>query len=82
MVTRCVCHKISFDEIKLKMEESGVRSFEDGLAKGWYGSSCGMCHDYIRKMISTGQTSFRAGDIYIENRSGQNSNSVNKPAIL
>jgi bacterioferritin-associated ferredoxin len=82
MVSRCVCHKATFAEIKQKMEEHGLKSFEEGLAREWYGTNCGMCHDYIRKMLITGETSFRAGDIYIDSNHGKSCESGNRSATL
>jgi bacterioferritin-associated ferredoxin len=73
MVTRCVCHKATLSEIKQKMLENGLKTFEEGLAREWYGTNCGMCHDYIRKMLITGQTSFRAGDVMIDSNAIESS---------
>jgi bacterioferritin-associated ferredoxin len=57
VVDRCVCHNITFAELKeiaLRLGNDPERvSRETGCGEG-----CGMCMPYIHRMIATGETEF------------------------
>lgn len=55
MVSRCICHDISFAELK-KLAEAGARDLEALSRQTGCGTGCGMCIPYIRVMLATGQT--------------------------
>lgn len=58
-VTGCVCHDISFEELKQIARES-KSSFDELSKKTSCCTGCGMCEPYVRLMLRTGQTSFEA----------------------
>lgn len=53
-VTRCVCTGYTFAELK----QSGLRSIEAIEDEFGCGTHCGLCRDYIVRMLATGETSF------------------------
>jgi bacterioferritin-associated ferredoxin len=56
-VTHCVCHNISFEQLKRLADEQ--RLDIDGLREQTKCcSGCGMCEPYVRLMLSTGKTRF------------------------
>lgn len=57
-VTRCVCHNLSFDELKRRSDAEGL-SFEELKARTRCATGCGMCEPYIQLMMLTGETRFR-----------------------
>lgn len=64
-VTRCVCFKRSFRELRdLAAREGWARVAEITRATGC-GSGCGSCVPYLQAMLSSGETCFavrRAGE--------------------
>jgi bacterioferritin-associated ferredoxin len=63
-VTRCVCYRKSFAELKKQAEAEGwVTAAEISLATGC-GLGCGGCQPYLQAMLDTGATCFavRQGD--------------------
>lgn len=56
-VTGCVCHDISFEELK-EMARELKYSFDELSKKTNCCTSCGMCEPYVRLMLRTGQTRF------------------------
>lgn len=54
-VSRCICHDISFAELK-KLAEAGARDLEALSRQTGCGTGCGMCIPYIRVMLATGDT--------------------------
>ncbi len=57
-VTRCVCHNLSFDELKRRADAERL-SFEQLRDRTRCASGCGMCEPYIQLMLLTGETRFR-----------------------
>lgn len=56
-VDRCVCHEVSFAKLKAIAQRKGLDF--DGLQRATAcGSSCGLCEQYIRRMLETGRTVF------------------------
>lgn len=60
-VDRCICHEISFIEIKKIAEKRGYKSFEEVQNAGISSTSCKLCEPYLRAMFKTGETSFTPG---------------------
>lgn len=60
-VDQCICHEISFTEIKKIAEEQGYSSVEEIQNAGLSSTNCKMCEPYIREMLITGKTSFVPG---------------------
>lgn len=56
-VDRCVCHDVSFAELKRLAQDAGADIDELGRRTGC-GTGCGMCVPYIREMLRTGRTRF------------------------
>jgi len=63
-VSRCVCHRISFEELQDEARLRKLSSCQDLIKAGLCGGSCTMCHPYIEKMLHTGETEFRPGDFH------------------
>jgi len=58
-VTRCVCYRRSFGELKrLAAEHGWSRVAEISQATGC-GTGCGSCVPYLQQMLKTGDTCFR-----------------------
>ncbi|HCD53236.1 MAG TPA: hypothetical protein DEQ34_12355 [Balneolaceae bacterium] len=68
-VTKCVCKKITFKEIKVYVEEHGVQDVEELRDAGVCSSKCRMCDPYIRLMMETGETEFKPG-AFLGNKAG------------
>lgn len=56
-VDRCVCHRVTFVQLKLLADRCGADLNELQRQSGC-GTSCGCCVPYIRLMLTTGRTSF------------------------
>ena len=56
-VDRCVCHEVSFAELKELARSAGC-TLEELRDKTNCCTGCGMCGPYVRLMLKTGQTSF------------------------
>ncbi len=68
-VKMCVCHRKKFDNIRDEAKELGLESVDEIMAEGIACTGCGMCRPYVKKMLSTGETRFVPGDIYIKSES-------------
>jgi len=53
-VRRCVCHDITFAELK----SAGVRSLDQAGDRFGAGTNCQTCVPYLEKMFETGETAF------------------------
>lgn len=60
-VDQCICHEITFEEIKIIVKEKGYTSIEEIQEAGISSTNCKMCEPYIREMLKTGETSFVPG---------------------
>lgn len=60
-VDQCICHEITFIEIKKLAEEKGFKSVEEVQDAGISSTNCKLCEPYLRTMFKTGQTSFIPG---------------------
>lgn len=67
-VTKCVCHKRTFSELKVIAEERGYTSCQQLFDAGLCGGNCSMCRPYVQKMIATGETEFYPGDVYYKKK--------------
>jgi bacterioferritin-associated ferredoxin len=56
MVTRCICHDVSFAELLRLRAQSGA-DFDALSEQTGAGTSCGMCREYIRAALATGRAS-------------------------
>lgn len=54
-VDRCICHNVTFSELK-KLADSGMRDIDELSKRTGCGTGCGMCIPYIRVMLKTGIT--------------------------
>ena len=63
-VTRCVCHRVTFEELRDYARETG-KNLDDLIAEKKCCGGCQMCRPYVEKMMHTGETAFRPGDFYI-----------------
>lgn len=65
-IDRCVCYNRRFAELRLVAEQTGAPSVEALQEHVAFGLKCGLCHPYVRRMLSTGETVFteviEAGD--------------------
>ena len=58
-VKRCICHKISFKEIKKIAIDKGFDTVKELRVEGICCTNCRMCEPYIKKMLKTGEVSFQ-----------------------
>ncbi len=58
VVDRCICHNISFEEIRKVAVEKELTTVEQLQNKNICSTNCRLCEPYIEKMLVTGQTSF------------------------
>jgi bacterioferritin-associated ferredoxin len=57
-VTKCVCYNKTFAEMKARMDEKNLTTFDDLKNELCFGENCKICVPYVRKMIQTGETAF------------------------
>ncbi len=65
MVTKCVCRRITFAEIKEIADQRGVALIDHLIEDKVCCSGCGMCKPYVKKMLITGEVEFQPGDYHI-----------------
>ncbi len=63
-VSKCICHKKDFTEIKNFVEENGISSVRELQELKYCSCGCGLCEPYIELMLKTGETSFEPGAFY------------------
>jgi len=61
-VTRCVCFRKRFSELKRLAEARGWQELADVARATGCTTGCGSCAPYIRAMLVTGHTSFAVRD--------------------
>ena len=62
-VDRCVCHDVTFEQLKNEAARLGPQTSVETLAKRTgAGTSCGLCRAYLELMLKTGRTSFAVLD--------------------
>jgi bacterioferritin-associated ferredoxin len=57
-IDRCYCYQHTFAELKAIADETGADSVEALQAHVSFGKNCELCHPYVRRMLSTGETVF------------------------
>ena len=60
-VDRCICHQISFEEVKKIAEEEEYTSVEELRAEKICSTNCKLCGPYVERMLRTGETEFSHG---------------------
>ncbi len=60
-VDRCICHNISFRQIKEIAEEKGYHDIQELQAEKISSTNCKLCQPYVKEVLRTGKTSFRPG---------------------
>lgn len=58
-VNRCICHKITFTQLKRLAEEEGLKTVYEIRDRGLASSKCKLCEPYVEKLLETGETSFK-----------------------
>lgn len=57
-IDRCVCHKVTFAEIRDWRVEHPRAGFEEVQRRFRCGTGCGLCAPYVRRLLRTGQVVF------------------------
>ncbi len=57
-IDRCICHKISFEEIRKISETQNFNTIEQLQEKRICSTNCRLCVPYIKVLLKTGKTSF------------------------
>lgn len=57
-VDRCICHKITFSEIKKIAEKNGYSTIEELQKANISSTNCKLCQPYVKEMLRSGKTSF------------------------
>ena len=57
-IDRCVCFRTPFSDLKELADETGRTTVETLKAVHPFGSNCGLCVPYVRRMLETGETVF------------------------
>ncbi len=58
MITRCVCHDVTFAELREEARRSGAPTLEELMERAVFGRQCTLCHPYVRRMLESGETEF------------------------
>lgn len=66
LVTHCICHARSFEEIKGIASKDGFSSVEELQIEDICSNSCQMCEPYVEMMLETGETAFEPGAYLIK----------------
>jgi bacterioferritin-associated ferredoxin len=64
LVSKCICHKKDFSEVKDYAEANNYSSIKELQADNFCSNSCGLCIPYIELMFKTGETEFEPGAYY------------------
>lgn len=57
-VDRCYCYDETFVDLKNVAEKTEAESIQDLQMHVTFGEKCQLCHPYVRRMLTTGQTVF------------------------
>ncbi len=60
-IDRCICHNISFREIKSIVEKRGFQRIQELQSEKISSTNCKLCQPYVKEMLRTGKTSFKPG---------------------
>jgi bacterioferritin-associated ferredoxin len=58
LVSMCVCRSLPFAQLLPRARASGW-DLADLIRETGCGSACGLCRPYLRRMLATGETTFR-----------------------
>ena len=56
-VTQCICRRVSFAQLLTRAREQGW-TLGDMMRETGCGDQCGLCRPYLRRMLTTGETTF------------------------
>ncbi|PKD45029.1 (2Fe-2S)-binding protein [Rhodohalobacter barkolensis] len=65
-VDRCICHEISFAEIKRIAREKGIKSLAEIQEKKIACTNCKLCTPYVKLVLETGETEFDRSARYLK----------------
>lgn len=57
-IDRCYCFQKSFADLKEVADATGADSVSALQEHVTFGENCQLCHPYVRRMLTTGQTTF------------------------
>lgn len=57
-IDRCFCFQKTFAELKEVAEATETTSVNDLQEHVTFGENCQLCHPYVRRMLTTGETVF------------------------
>jgi bacterioferritin-associated ferredoxin len=57
-IDRCLCFGRTFSELKDIADRTGAHSIAGLQAHVQFGQNCRLCHPYVRRMLTTGETVF------------------------
>ncbi|MEP7326795.1 MAG: (2Fe-2S)-binding protein [Gemmatimonadota bacterium] len=57
-INLCVCRNVRFEDVLSQARRNGW-SLEDIMLNTGCGAGCGLCRPYLRRMLATGETTFR-----------------------
>lgn len=57
-IDRCVCFHTPFSDLQALADKTGRTSIEALQAIHPFGSNCGLCMPYVRRMLASGETVF------------------------
>lgn len=57
-IDRCICHKITFSDIKKIANEKGYSTIEELQKANISSTNCKLCKPYVKEMLRSGKTSF------------------------
>lgn len=57
-IDRCICHKITFSEIKKIAKEREISTIEELQEAKISSTNCKLCKPYVKQMLITGKTVF------------------------
>lgn len=58
-VDRCICHQISFAEVKEIAREKGYTTVKELRVENICSTNCRLCEPYIQQVLETGETIFQ-----------------------
>lgn len=69
-VTKCICYKRTFEEVKQFAEENNISSVKELQDINYCSNSCRLCAPYVEVVLETGQTEFTPGEPYRNKKTG------------
>jgi len=57
-VDRCICHKITFSDIKKIADNNNFSTIEELQRAKISSTNCKLCEPYVKEMLKSGKTSF------------------------